>query len=375
LTSVVVIGGGIAGYTAAMAARRDGASVTVVARAPGATALYAGGMEIVDNLDSILTTQPHHPMTRLGIDAVGLATELDNAVTTLQVALAKEGLPFEGSWRTLGHYSDIHGLMRPANVVPATVRGGELRALMGKRVAVIGIPEVGDYDAASAAQALKELHGVEAFAHEVVIKDLPPAAALTDLYGRRAPSPKGLKAESIAYPPGFAKLPDNGFELLAAPPSPHGWRLQQAIGLGAVAAEITSFDLDRERITGARAGDRIFRADAFILATGRHIGGGLRAGRTTTEPLLGLGVFYDGEPASSLGTRQHHLRYLDAGAEMRMGLMTDQRLHPLNEDGTVPYSNLYATGAVLGGYDYSGPCGFGVPILTGWLAGKFAAKQ
>ena len=47
MTTVVVIGGGIAGYTAAMAARRDGASVTVVARAPGATALYAGGMEIV----------------------------------------------------------------------------------------------------------------------------------------------------------------------------------------------------------------------------------------------------------------------------------------------------------------------------------------
>jgi anaerobic glycerol-3-phosphate dehydrogenase len=58
-----------------------------------------------------------------------------------------------------------------------------------------------------------------------------------------------------------------------------------------------------------------------------------------------------------------------------MGLMTDKRLHPLNESGAAPYSNLYAVGAVLGGYDYSGPCGFGVPILTGWLAGKFAAKQ
>jgi anaerobic glycerol-3-phosphate dehydrogenase len=40
----------------------------------------------------------------------------------------------------------------------------------------------------------------------------------------------------------------------------------------------------------------------------------------------------------------------------------------------VPYSNLYAVGAVLGGYDYAGPCGFGVPILTGWLAGRWAAK-
>jgi anaerobic glycerol-3-phosphate dehydrogenase len=375
LTSVVVIGGGIAGYTAAMAARRGGANVTVVARAPGATALYAGGMEIVDDLDAILASQPHHPFTRLGIDAVGLATELDNAVTTLQVALAKEGLPFEGTWRSIGHYADIHGLARPANLVPTTVRGGELRALMGKRVAVIGIPEVGDYDAASAAQALKELHGVEAFAEEVAMKDLPPAAALTDLYGRRAPLRKGIKAESIAYPPGFAKLPDNGFELLAAAPSPHGWRLQQAIGLGAVAGEVTSFDLDQGRVVAARAGDRTFRADAFVIATGRHIGGGLRAGRTTTEPLLGLGVFYDGEPARSIGTRLHHLRYLDPGEEMRMGLMTDRRLHPLNESGTAPYSNLYAVGAVLGGYDYSGPCGFGVPILTGWLAGKFAAKQ
>jgi anaerobic glycerol-3-phosphate dehydrogenase len=375
LNRVVVIGGGIAGYTAAMAARRGGAEVTVVARAPGATALYAGGMEIVDDLDHVLASQPNHPMTRLGIDAVGLATELDNATSTLQVALAKAGLAFDGSWRSLGLYADIHGLARPANLVPSSVRGGELRALMGKRVAVIGVPEVGDYDAVSTAQALKELHGVEAFAEDVVIADLPPAAALTDLYGRRAPSPKGIKAEWIAYPPGFSNLPDNGFELLASPPSPHGWRLQQAIGMGSVAAEVTSLDVNGDRIVAARAGDRVFRGDAFIIATGRHIGGGLRAGRTTTETLLGLGIFYEGEPASSLGPRQRHLRYLDPAEEMRMGLMTDKALHPLNEGGSSPYGNLYAAGAVLGGYDYAGPCGFGVPILTGWLAGKFAARH
>jgi anaerobic glycerol-3-phosphate dehydrogenase len=29
---------------------------------------------------------------------------------------------------------------------------------------------------------------------------------------------------------------------------------------------------------------------------------------------------------------------------------------------------------VLGGYDYGGGgCGFGVPLLTGWLAGRLAA--
>jgi len=373
LTRVLVVGGGISGYCAALAARRDGAEVTVVARAPGATALYAGGMEIVDDLDAVLRS-PHHPLARLGMDAVGLATELDTAISTLQLALGKEGLRFEGTWRSKGVYADIHGVARPANVVPDTVARGELGALSGKRVAVIGVPEVGDYDAASTAQALKELHGIQAFAEDVSIADLPIAASLTDLYGRRAPAPRARGA-AIAYPPGFVGLPDDGFELLSSPPSPHGWRLQQALALGAVQAEVTAFDSGGDRITAARSAGRTFHADAFVLATGRHIGGGLRASRGTTEPLLGLGVFHEGTPAKDLGVRLHHLEYLDPSEEMRLGLMTDKRLHPLLEDGAVAFDNLYAAGAVLGGYDYAGPCGFGVPILTGWLAGRFAARQ
>lgn len=373
MAEVVVVGGGIAGYAAAVAARRAGAEVTVVARAPGATALYAGGMEIVDDVESILR-DPRHPLTRLGLDSVGLATELDTALSTIQLALAKDGLRFEGGWRTRGLYSDIHGIARPANVVPETVAAGELSALSGKRVAVIGVPEIGDYDAGAIAQALVERHGIEAFAEEVAISDLPAAASLTDLYGRRAPAPRARGA-AVAYPPGFTNLPAEGFELLASPPSPHGWRLQQAIGLGNVSANITSFETSGTRIVSARSNDRVFRADAFVLATGRHIGGGLRSGRTTSEPLLGLGVFYDGKPAAELGTRLHHLKYLDPAEEFRIGLATDPRLHPLDADGNAPYSNLYAAGSVLGGYDYAGPCGFGVPILTGWLAGRHAARH
>ena len=373
MTTVVVVGGGIAGYTAALAARRDGADVTLIARAPGATALYAGGMEIVDDLDTVLRS-PNHPLTRLGMDAVGLATELDAAVSTLQLALGKEGLRFEGTWRSRGLYADIHGLARPANVVPDTVARGELGALSGKRVAVIGVPQVGDYDAASTAQALKELHGIEAFAEDISISDLPVAASLTDLYGRRAPAPKARGA-AIAYPPGFTSLPEDSFELLASAPSPHGWRLQQAIGLGAVGAEITSFETAADTVIAAHSATRGFRADAFVLATGRHIGGGLQAGRVTAERLFGLGIFRDGVPAAQSGARLHLLKYLDPAEEMRLGVMTDKRLHPLLEDGTAPYANLYAAGAVLGGYDYAGPCGFGVPILTGWLAGRYAAKS
>jgi glycerol-3-phosphate dehydrogenase subunit B len=373
MTTVLVLGGGIAGYCAAFAARRAGAEVTMVARAPGATALYAGAMEIVDDLDSILKSEPHHPFARLGMDSVRLAHELDTAVHLLMLALEKAGLKFEGAWRTRGLYADIHGIARPGNLVPATVAAGELRALVGRRVTVVGVKEVGDYDASSTAQALKELHGIEAVPEEVSIPDLPQAASLTDLYGRRAPQPRG-RSTSIAYPPGFTNVPPDGFELLASPPSPHGWRLQQAIGLEAVKAEVQSFDSNAGVITAARAGDRTFRADAFVLATGHHIGGGLTGGRLPAEPLLKLGVFHGGQAVASMGTRLQHLQYLDPGEELRSGVSTDQQLRPLDVDGRVAYDNLYAAGAVLGGYDYSGPCGFGVPILTGWLAGRFAAK-
>jgi len=375
MTAVLVVGGGIAGYCAALAARRDGAEGTVVARAPGATALYAGGMEVIDDLEAILEHQPHHPITRLGLDSVRLSTELDTAIQALRLALEKEGLKFEGTWRTRGLYADVHGLARAANLVPASVAGGELRALNGKRLAVVGIKEVGDYDAASTAQALKELHGVDAFPEEVSIPELPQAASITDLYGRRAPQATGARSAAIAYPPGFTNLPREGFELLASPPSPHGWRLQQAIAHSTVRAEVASLETARGRVISARAGDRTFRADAFIFATGRHIGGGLMGGRVTSEPLLRLGVFHDGTPITRMGTRLQHLQYLDPGEELRSGLATDNRLHPLDEDGRVTYDNLYAAGAVLGGYEYSGPCGFGVPILTGWLAGRWAAKQ
>ncbi|HYR49634.1 MAG TPA: FAD-dependent oxidoreductase [Candidatus Eisenbacteria bacterium] len=374
MTKVLVIGGGIAGYCAALAARRDGAEVTVVARAPGATALYAGGMEVVDDLDAILAHQPHHPIARLGLDSVRLATELDTAIHTLQLALEKDGLKFEGTWRTRGLYSDIHGLGRPANLVPSTVSGGELRALVGRRVAVVGVKEVGDYDAASTAQALKELHAIDAVPEEVSITDLPIASSLTDLYGRRAPQLSHNRATAIAYPPGFTNLPHGGFELLSAPPSPHGWRLQQAIALGTSKADVTSFESARGRITSAQAGDRTIRAEAFVLATGRHIGGGLIGGHVTAEPLLQLGVFHEGQAVARMGTRLQHLQYLDPAEELRIGLSTDNRLHPLDVESQVPYQNLYAAGALLGGYEYSGPCGFGVPILTGWLAGRFAAK-
>ena len=376
MTRVLVIGGGLAGCVAAAAAARDGAEVTLAWRAPGATALYSGGMEIAGELARL---PEGHPLCRLGMDAMGIGSELDDALSALVSWLQRAGLELVGNARRAGLYADLLGRPRPANLVPASVAPGELSNLRGRRVAVVGIEGVSEYDAESTAEAMRELGGVDAFAHAAEVADLPPGASLTDLYGRAAPALRGLRAEAVAFPPGLAGLPDRGFELLAVAPGPHGHRLQQALEAMVAAAGVRSLQtavhgLEGEagRLRAALAGDQELVADSFVLATGRFIGGGLVKRRRTHEPLLGLGVFWEGEPAA-VSRRLPRLEYLDPGPAFQAGLMTDDRLRPLAADGRVAFENLRAAGAVLGGWDEGGEMGFGVPLLTGWLAGRWSA--
>lgn len=378
MSDVLVVGGGLAGFAAATAAAADGAVVTLVARAPGATSLYAGVMEIAPPFDS-LATLPHHPLNRLGFDRARLGAELDEAVSAFASALARAGLPLRGGLREEGVYADLHGRVRRAALVPETVAAGELGALRGRRVAVVGIPEVGEYDAASTAAALADA-GLEAVPVDCPVDGLGPGASITDLFGRPAPRPR-VRAAAVAYPPGFTDLPANGFELLAATPSPHGWRLQQALeralataGVKVLRGEVSGFEADGGRLRAtAVAGDTV-AADAFVLATGRFIGGGLRKDRRVREALFDLPLFYDGAPVEERSVTLRHLEYLGPEPAFRTGLLTDAQLRPLGRHGGPVHENLRAAGAILAGRDYDDGFGFGVPLLTGRLAGRWSAR-
>jgi glycerol-3-phosphate dehydrogenase subunit B len=377
--TVAVVGGGAAGFAAALAAASAGARVTMIARAPGATSLYSGAMEIAPQLD-VLVHLPHHPLNRLGMDAPKLAAELEEACAGFVAALGRAGLELRGGLRDTGAYADLRGTPANANLVPATVAGGELTALRGRRVAVVGVPEVGEYDAAATAAALRELAGVEAEAVECPVDGLGPGASITDIFGLPAPEPR-TRAEAVAYPPGFTGLPEGGFELLAAAPSPHGWRLQLAMtaALSAAGVEVrqskaTGFEASNGVVTALRVGDDSVTADAFVLASGRFIGGGLEKSRSVREPLFGLQVFLDGHPIDEQSVTLHHLEYLSPEPAFRAGLLTDTQLRPLDGDGRPQFQNLRAAGAILGGRDYTDGFGFGVPLATGRLAGVWSAR-
>lgn len=380
---MLVIGGGIAGGMAALSAVNAGARVTLVSRAPGATALYAGGMEIAADLREmrpLAAAQPHHPFVRLGLNDFEVVTVLDEVCYRVQGTLARGGLKLTGSWRTTGWYADVHGGVRPAHLVPESVRAGELGDLQGQRVAVVGISSIGDYDAVATAAALAEA-GVRARPVTVAM-ELPTGASLTDLFGRPAPPVRDI-VDAIAYPPGFVQLPEKGYELLATVPSPHGWRLQRALdsalvdhGVEVAQGHVTSVRAAGGRIDAALTASSELPADQFVLATGRFIGGGLVKERVVREPVCDLGVFHEGSRVDrEWPARLRHLEALSPHPAFRTGLLTDDRLRPLDWDGMVAYENLRAAGSVLGGYDYIRGYGFGVPIVTGWLSGRWAATS
>src|SRR2546430_13674447 len=117
---------------AAMAASQRGAQVALVSRAPGATALYAGGMEIAADLRemrALAGAQPYHPFVRLGINDFQVVTLLDQACYHVQTTLRRVRLRIAGSWRTTGWYADVHCGARAAPLPPAAVRAGVLRRL------------------------------------------------------------------------------------------------------------------------------------------------------------------------------------------------------------------------------------------------------
>ena len=379
MSRVLVVGGGLAGTWAAVTAAQAGAEVVLVSRAAGATALYAGGMEIAPDLEEVMAKEPFHPFTRLYRDHLQLGADLEQVCASLVAELSRAGLPINGDARHRGRYADLHGAARNAQLVPRTVAPGELTALRGRHVAVAAVEGVGDYDAASTAEALAE-HGVKATVVKAPMKGLPVGAALGDLFGHPAPAVR-TSADLVAFPPGFVKLPKNGFELLAAAPSPHGWRLHKALEavlrrarVKVLTGEVTDFRRAGSRLKAALLGEDEMEADSFVLAGGRFIGGGLVKSRLVHEPLLDLAVYYQGEPIEEAYPRLRHLEYIDPAPAFRTGLLTDAELRPVDATGAPAFANLRAAGAVLGGYDYAGGgCGFGVPLLTGWLAGRLAA--
>lgn len=420
---VLVLGGGMAGAIAALAARAAGARAALVRRSPGATALSSGAISVapdpaaspdaplsaragpLEAARRLAAARPDHPYAAVGVD--GIPEALDFAASELGDLLA----PRLERPRLLA--TPLGGVVAAA-LCQRSMADGDLLTVRGV-LAVAGFRGHLGFDAALVASALARQRargGPEA--HPIAI-ELPAAvrgasrphelAAALDAPGGaealgealRAALPAG--AGAVLLPPvlgldpraraaeraaAAAGLPVA--ETLSDVPSVPGIRLQRALDarLAAAGVEVLGATAAGARAPGEplRAGGTEVRARSWVLASGRFVGGGIARRGVLAETILGLpvqaaegteaGVHLAVRPAASLTLRDRRAPQPLLSA----GIRVDRGLRPLDERGRPVHARLFAAGAVIGGHEQATDgTGLGVAILTGYLAGRAAAAR
>lgn len=406
---VLVVGGGVAGTVAALAAKEAGAEVQLAARAPGASALCGGLVEVandplgravpaVEAATALATRHPSHPYGRLR----ARLDRLPAALSLLRSRLAPlfvpgEESPTERFATTLGglraaalaHAAQAVGALRPGRHIGVGWFRNQPAILDGELVAA-GLREAGLDARACGLDYLNREEQLSWSAFELARwLDRPGEARRFGESIQRAQT----QVDLLLLPPllglerheeVFAELSQQAgvpcAELVAGTPSVPGLRLQRALerALAAAGIELARGDVgklteSRVRLTGEGGGEEL-TFDEVVVASGRFVGGGVERERTFSEPLLGLPV-WDGTTQLAFQPIETLLGEGPGSpcAAFRAGLHYDAELHPLDGDGN-PVGWARIAGSLLAGSDHAvDGAGLGLAAFTGYLAGRLAA--
>jgi glycerol-3-phosphate dehydrogenase subunit B len=294
------------------------------------------------------------------------------------------------------------GAVKPSAVVPETMAGGDLRE--GGRFLLVGLglkdfypaylADNLDHTAADVSARATELalpRGSEAdvgslgFARrfedpafrEGVVRELQGQLDREERIG--FPAVLGLRYASDIWRELEERLERRVFEVSTLPPSVPGMRLyetmtaalRQAGGRILVGQTVLGAETGNGRVEGVvvetAARTATHRARSFVLASGGFASGGLQLDSygQISEAVFGLPV---AGPPSGEGPR-FLPEYLEKQPLDRVGLAVDDRLRPIDGEGSPAYENLHAAGATLAGaVPWREGSGNGLSLATGYAA-------
>lgn len=410
---VVVVGLGLAGLVAALAASGRGARTLVVGRGYGTLRFRPGAIDVLGYwagrpvtapaaaLAAVARARPEHPYALAGRD-------LEPGMAAVRAAGAAAGLALEGSLERNQLVGTAAGTLRPACLVAASMRAD----WSGARLLVVGLAGHRDFQpelVSAVLPAAAERHGIELIARAETI-DLPSLhrrhlgsqelarafeqasfrrEVIAAVRGRLAgvslvalPAVLGLERAAEAAAELAQGLGVPVVELATVPPSVPGLRLELALAAALRRAGVVLQVGPRARlVTSERrvaaleleAPGRPLRVPAgtVVLASGGLASGGLEIGLdgTIRETVAGLPVCSPPAPLygrAFFGPGGHAV----TGA----GVRVDAGMRPLDEAGEPVCANLFAAGGVLAharrGVELSAD---GICCATGWRAGTGAA--
>lgn len=427
---VVIIGGGVAGTVSALYCAKEGARVALISKGLGASLFSSGALDICgspvfasglpwskfisvkDNLSEVLARRHFHPYSILALNfAEDPKNEtfnyVEQSVRFFINSLEAVGLRMKGEVNLQRPAPTILGTWKLTSFVQASQQLGSIQG----GSSVVGIKGLNLVDAGILADALNSTFSATGLGNielEVIEVELGSRASWTqeelsayfanphkiEELKKKISSAGGGKYQTLLIPPILDNCPisdeelrlnDEGTilqEMLGAPGFMPGKRLKRAMSLALLNAGVSVFD--GNACGFEKNGDKIVScmmegyskerasANKWVLATGKFIGGGLKKNKSLIETSLGLPVFCDGKAMEEIFTPKLLKSHVFGDHPIfSAGVLTDTNFRPLNADGDVAYKNLYACGAVLGGYNYHiDNCGMGVCIATGYKAGQ-----
>ena len=412
----IVIGGGMAGLSAALRLAEAGQKTLLMASGQSALHFSSGSVDLLESdgdpraaLPAFMAAHPDHPYSKVGMQ------NIEGSLADLQRHCAEEGLP-------LMRQEHNHQRLTPIGTLKATWLSPDTCACMTDAPApdAILLATLEGFRDFHPALAAANLATHARFAHSRILTGeirLPQlaqfsrnphefrSADIARLFDKQGPGQQDLLADlareisrmvqgcgvpgcrHIVLPaclslglvgPRLSELERRTGctikEVATMPPSLIGMRMQEALKRRVMTLGGTF--LTSERVLGARydgdkvigvhsqhGEDQLFEADHFVLASGSFFSRGLesRLGGIR-EPIFDADVLSLAERDAWAGRRlfDHH-------PFMGFGVKTDERLRVLR--GGRPLTNLYGAGSVLAHYDpIKEGSGSGVAVATGWQA-------
>lgn len=432
---VAVIGSGLAGITAAAFAKQAGKDVIVIGKGNGATAFGSGGLDLAGdpcppherldgvctdisgNLERLLMLRPSHPYSLI---AQGPDQPTNTLLTLLRDA-TKLLFPKGGSLELEGGLEHNQGCFTTLGTIKFSALFPMNTALVKapglERPLVLGLPGLGDFEPLMWAKVAKENAAgpgmkIEATTGHLQLScdhERPSPTIAAEIKKDPQAFVEAVKvaakaatgAKSIVLPPVLplpvraqiiSSIKENlsipAYELLSLPPSVPGLSLADhlikrasQLGVEIIGEEVIGYRAEGDQLEAVLIADgsteKCIEADAFVLAAGKFMGGGLVKERAFRERIFDLPVFAgDTAPEEIFIEKMLGLYVNDTHKLFEVGLKVDSMLRPLKQNGAPGFTNLFAAGAILQGHNYMvDGTGSGVALATGARSGINAAAS